>query len=188
MDSFSYFWATNWQWLVPLIVGGVALVLTVSPFLQMIFGRPKLTIGFDIWTVEGGKVLQCELRNPPIKQRFLRKLGIRRMVAEDVVAHFVIKNGDDGSNIIAEIIPSIVSHAGTAPAQRINLPPSIFPCQIGIVIVEDAEHLVRVFQQDRILHSGLYHVFVEVAMEGKFFHAQRSFKVMDKPPFAEWEV
>ena len=67
MYSYSYFWATNWQWLVPLIVGGIALVLTVSPFLQMIFGGPKLIIDFDFQEVKEGRVLQYELQNPPIE-------------------------------------------------------------------------------------------------------------------------
>lgn len=170
------------------IVALVVALMVLPTVFQLFCGKPKLIIDFGVQEVKGGKVLQGELYNQPIRSRSLQILGIRRMVAEDVVVHFAIGEGGDGSKTIAQIIPSLISHTGTAPAQRINLPPSIFPSQFGIATVEDAEALVRVFQQDTILVSGLYRVFVEVVMEGKTITAQRNFKVIDKPPFAMWLV
>ena len=169
-----------------LIISIVALVVALMalPF----WGRPKLIIDFGVQEVKGGKVLQGELYNDPIRSRLLQILGIRRIVAEDVVVHFNIEKDGNGGKTIAEVIPSLISHAGTAPAQRIILPPSIFPCQFGIATVDDAEALVRVFQQSTILVSGLYRVFVEVVLEHKTITARRNFNVIDKPPFAVWLV
>ncbi len=172
--------------LAAFIISILALVVALMAFptvLQVFWGKPKLIIDFGVQEVKGGKVLQGELYNQPIRSKLLQILGIRRMVADDIVVSFSIKNG---SNAIAEIIPSLISHAGIAPAQRISLPPSIFPSQFGIAIVEDAEGLVRVFEQDKILGLGLYRVFVEATVECKTITAQRDFKVINKPPFAVW--
>ncbi len=172
--------------LAAFIISILALVVALMAFptvLQVFWGKPKLIIDFGVQEVKGGKVLQGELYNQPIRSKLLQILGIRRMVADDIVVSFSIKNG---SNAIAEIIPSLISHAGISPAQRISLPPSIFPSQFGIAIVEDAEGLVRVFEQDKILGLGLYRVFVEATVECKTITAQRDFKVINKPPFAVW--
>ncbi|MGD0353147.1 MAG: hypothetical protein ABSB38_06600 [Dehalococcoidia bacterium] len=168
------------------ILALVVALMALPTVFQVFLGKPKLIIHFGVREVKGGKVLQGELYNPQIRSRLLQIVGIRRMVADDIVVRFSIKNGNDGSNAVAEIVPSLISHAGIAPAQRISLPPSIFPSQFGIATVEDAEGLVRVFEQDEILGLGLYHVFVEVAVECKTITAQRDFKVINKPPFAVW--
>jgi hypothetical protein len=82
----------SFDWGIVLGIAGVAiglpaLVLAVSPFCQMIWGRPKLKIEFVDFTGTDGKDLMCSILNEPIRSRFLKLARVRRE-AGDLNASF----------------------------------------------------------------------------------------------------
>ena len=176
--------------LAGVIIGSVALVLALMALptvLQMIFGKPVITIDFSIINVDSGRVLQCRLFSFPIKQPLLRILGVRRMIAEDVVAHLTITELNKRDQRIHSGVPDIVTFRGTKPAQQISIPPSTFPVRIGIATISEAQGLVRLYSDDTILEPARYCAFVEVQMEDKTYNSERNFHVSKNPPFAELE-
>ena len=86
--DFSNFPA-QWEW-VALILGGVALLMAVAPFLQMYFGRPKILIEFTKDMIDGSDFLGCQISNPPLLHPLARFLGLHQESAEDVWAGFDI--------------------------------------------------------------------------------------------------
>src|SRR5262249_53305349 len=64
---------------------------------QMIYGRPKIRLAFDISTEQGRKFLLCLIHNLSINRWFLRKLGVTRTPTE-VFASFDIR--EHGTNKI----------------------------------------------------------------------------------------
>lgn len=73
--GFSEFPA-QWEW-VALILGGVAFIMAVQPFIQFCFGRPRLRVLFDTHETDDGRILHCALYSPQVS-KVLRKIGIRR--------------------------------------------------------------------------------------------------------------
>jgi hypothetical protein len=70
-----------------LIIAIVALLLGVfgiPPFLQMIFGAPQIDIGFAASESEDGqtKILLCHVKNRPVTNPLLLKLGVTRQPIE----------------------------------------------------------------------------------------------------------
>src|SRR4030042_3654325 len=91
------FW--GWFTLITGIIGVVAFLMAVSPFAQMIWGRPKIKIVFGIEVRDNISFLRCEIWNEPIRKGFLKNIGVRRDTANDVVAFLCIKE-DDGEIIL----------------------------------------------------------------------------------------
>ena len=80
-----------------LILGLVALVIAIPPLLQMVYGRPKIRVGFDMSTEQGAKLLLCNIYNRPITNWFLKKIGVT-LTPTDVFASFDIR--EHGTNKI----------------------------------------------------------------------------------------
>lgn len=68
-----------WDWvgIIMGVIGVVAFVMALQPFLQFCFGRPKLKVEFNTLDDEPGRLLYCGLSSPEVS-RVLRKMGIRR--------------------------------------------------------------------------------------------------------------
>jgi len=95
-----------------LIVGGIAFLMAVQPVLQAIFGRPKVGLRFGVEDMAQGRVLECELCSPPITSGLLRRLCIRRTVAEDIMALFRVDEVGSNKVIVPGLVPEITTHSG----------------------------------------------------------------------------
>lgn len=155
---------------------------------QMIWGRPKLVIGFGVRELDGSRVLQYELLNPVIKNRFLRWLGVRRMAAEDIITYFSIEDYNNQRLVFAGKVPDILKYNGTSGAQRISLPTSFFPALIPIVLALDEAKAIKVFEEDIILQQGKYCAIIVATMEGKKSTKRGNFVVSETHPFIYWEA
>lgn len=109
MDSFTNIWLANWYWIVPLIVGVVALALAVSPFLQMKYGKPKIELRYNVLDTDSKdtRFLECGIVNKPITNRFLRAWGIQRNEAQDVFVRLTITDLRTKQLVIHDINPNI---------------------------------------------------------------------------------
>ncbi len=76
-----------WEWftLIGGIVGGVAFLMAVQPFLEFIWGRPKIQIEFEARDKGSVRYLDILLTNVPVGNPILKFLGVSRRTAEDVV-------------------------------------------------------------------------------------------------------
>lgn len=175
--------------LVALIISIIALMvatLTLPTIFQMIWGRPKLMICFDVIEGDDSRFLVVRVYNQPIKNRFLRLLGVRTEAAEDVNARVIIKEYRS-QKVISDVVADIKTYTGLPDAQRICLPASIFPASIGIVEVKDSDGKAKVYEKDIFLITGSYSVSVQVISAHKTVLAQGEFLVSDNQPFISWD-
>jgi hypothetical protein len=170
-----------------LVIGIVALVVSLLTAFRPILGKPEITTSFSVHEAENGRVLQGEIYNYPITNKRLRLLGVRRMVAEDIMAHLSIKEHGSDRVVFPGAVPHIISYTGSADAQRISLAPSPFPARFGIVVAAYAERSVKVYEEDTTLPVGVYCACVHITVEGESVEAQRDFVVTDKHPFTYWQ-
>ena len=66
----------TWQWVAFFLAvfGPLGVMMAVQTFLQMWFGGPKLSVQFNEHNLEGARLLQATIYNPPISGRF-RKIA-----------------------------------------------------------------------------------------------------------------
>ncbi len=162
--------------------------MTLPTVLQMIWGKPRIAVGFDIAELKSGRVLECAIYNIPIRNRLLRWSGIRRTVAEDIMVDFCIEElGSSRRAIRPHNAPYIQSYTGVGPAQRISLAASNISARFAIVKVIASTGVVSLFEEDDVmLANGSYCAYVEVVVEGKVNRARGNFEVTDKSPYVYW--
>ena len=159
---------------IGLVVGVIAFVMAIPPLLQVIYARPLIDIQFGNQSlqVDGQEVnfLRGELRNLPITSRWLRKLRIRRLPAEDVIASFEIREYGTRKMVWPKTIPEINRHSGIA-YQRIHLPASLVPATFPIVgVLKTSGYVCPSGEKgpDSKLAVGEYEVFVNVQIDGEY--------------------
>jgi len=97
------------EWALGISILASALsVMALPAALQMFCGKPDIQIHYGVIPVEDQLHLVCTLHNPPIKNKFLKALGIRRKTAESVSAKYTIY--DERGNIIAEDVIAAIRH------------------------------------------------------------------------------
>lgn len=84
-----------WLDLIALVLGGVAFLMAVQPFIQA-FIEPKLQLGFDTTVPDGAKLFRCIVENKPLKNRLGRLLRVRRPIATAV--HAFVRVQEIGSD------------------------------------------------------------------------------------------
>jgi len=178
-----------WQW-VGLIVGFIALfgvLMSLPTILQMIWGRPKVTIDVNVKEMDGARVLECRIFNYPIVRGILKLLCVRRMAAEDIVASFSIEECGSGRVVFPGAVPYIITYTDTK-SQRVGLPASPFPAAFGIVIVMYDTGEVKPFGEDTtiLLAPGKYSARIDITVEGKRIVEEQEFVVCETRPFAYW--
>jgi len=80
-----------------LVVAVVALIFALPPLLQMMQGGPVIKIHFDATTEQDAQFLLCRVFNMPVRNLFLRMIGVARAPTE-VFAVFDIR--EHGTNKI----------------------------------------------------------------------------------------
>ena len=153
---------------------------------QMIWGKPKLAIAFDSRDVEGGKVMICQLLNYPITKGFKKKIGVRRMPVEDMIARFSISKYGTNEVVYPGSVPHILRHDGVMDAQRIHLPASIFPAHFGMASVYYDTKTVKVFEENTVLPIGKYIVEVNAQFQENESDVQGILIVSNEYPYAYW--
>ncbi|MFC1909629.1 hypothetical protein ACFLXD_07320 [Chloroflexota bacterium] len=167
------------------IVALVVALMALPTVAQMIWGKPNLSLDFEDRVGEGGKVMVCKIFNLPIKNRLLRKIGVRTTVAEGIIAHFEIKVANTDEVIYPGVVPHIITYDGNIKAQRVNLAASVFNAFFRIVSVQGNK--VTVFGEEIVLIVGRYTVFAEITSERNITKAKKDIVVTNKIPYAYWE-
>ena len=182
----------EWEW-VALGLGTVGLVMSTKPFLQEVFGQPKLTLSFNYAEVIVPKVsqedmiLQCEVRNDPIVKGILRLLGVRRLTVEDLIAELIITDAHSGVMIFSAV-PMINTFTGIR-SQRTVLPASDIPGTFGVAYFpkETGPVYPGLSGDDPILEAGTYKVAVSLKAAGLSILTKTAlFTVQQRKPYAYW--
>ena len=173
--------------LAALIVSIIALVVAVPTIAQMVWGKPELIIRFGSKEIEGGKVMTCELYNYPIMWGVKRRIGIRRMPIEDLVADFSIAEYGSNKVIYPGCVPHILRYDGVIDAQRIELPASTFPAYFGVAIVSYDAKAVKTYEENTDLPVGKYIAKVTADFQENTREAEGILIVHKEYPYAYWE-
>ena len=175
----------DWAGIVMGAIGVVAFVMAVQPFVQMIWGAPKIVVAFGEDTVGEIKMLHCHIANFPVKGKLLRFLKVRRSVAEDVWAPFEILEHQTGEKVF-DAVPVINTFTGTA-AQRVTLPSSTVGGTFGVANITVQGQVYAGLERTTELAVGLCDLSMRVDIEGdpkrKYKH---SFVVQQKESYAYW--
>ena len=124
--------------------------MAIQPFVQVVWGRPKVRVEASEGQVKGVPYLQFEMFNEPIEKGPLSWLHVERDTAKEIWANIEIL--EDGTNrLISSMLLVDLGRGGTGEpkAQRIPLPPSAFGAKAmvvfrsletgGVVMVENVD-------------------------------------------------
>jgi hypothetical protein len=92
----------HWLAIIGVALGVAAIVMAAPPLFQMFFGRPRLAFEAQDFTGSDGRILVIAIKNPPIRNRFLRSIGVEREFG-DVIAFFDIQELGTG-RIVADSV------------------------------------------------------------------------------------
>ena len=181
----------QWEW-VALILGVVALMVAVP---QMIWGAPKILVGFGFTNINDTEYFICEIWNEPITNRILNFLRVRRDTAPEITAFFTIEDKGSRREVFRASHLVEIKTQTNVVAERVSLPSSFLPATFPIALVSKGDDRVRVYHKPvgegtelQILPVGDYTVRVELGIGGKVRKIQRHLTVQKKYPFAYWDV
>jgi hypothetical protein len=76
--------------IIGIALGLLALAVGVPPFIQMIWGAPKLTVQY----FHGPLTLYCLVKNEAVSNRFLRSLNVVRATTRISIEFMVLRGAD----------------------------------------------------------------------------------------------
>ncbi|MDP6453888.1 MAG: hypothetical protein QF898_11305, partial [SAR202 cluster bacterium] len=123
--------------------------------------------------------------NPPIENKLLKRLKIRRSTVEDAMATFSIYRGDTDQGVFLAT-PHIERYDGNA-SQRVNIPASGIPSWFGIAVVVDG--VVKPgfdIHIGDVLSPGMYRVEVHILAAENEYKWEHRFIVQPHQPFVYW--
>jgi len=147
---------------VGVLISAPALIMSISPFSQMMWGRPKLKFEFVEFTGTDGKNLICSIQNEAISNNFLRLIGVHRDSGEVNASFSVFEQGT--GRILAASISALINDA---TARQMALVVTSRPhFHVGFPIIHCTKDGPIVFdprQQESILIPiGIYRVQILV--------------------------
>lgn len=175
--------------LVALLIAVVAVLIAIPPFAQLISGRPKIRLSFDVSTEQEAKLLLGAIYNLPIQSPFLRKIGVTRTPTE-AFAQFDIR--EHGTNkIIANSFRARLTDARDANLTALTLvarpgPPLVF------VVVEQSDREAKAINYAPMqcakvtLPPGEYFADVKVAWGERVNVIAQSFTVDTNKDVTHW--
>ena len=132
-----------WEWftLIGGIVGGVAFLMAVQPFLEFIWGRPKIQIEFEARDKGSVRYLDILLTNVSVGNPILKFLGVSRRTAADVVLSFRVRDNRTQIWVVGEG-GALLSTIRDENKLQISLPSSIFSASCTLIRTANGETLL----------------------------------------------
>ena len=174
--------AVEWLALAALLAGVVVLPRAC----QRLWGRPEIEIAFDESVGNNSKVLVCHLYNRPIRNRFLRRIGVRRESAR-VTAEYMVIDKRSGKRVV-DLTQAVFVRQDQSTAKEIDLPPAMTRTTLGIALAKDSGVFVLENRQGaaKPLPAGTFHVPLVVHCGAKRFEFGRHFVVKVNPRNSVW--
>ena len=166
--------------------------MATQPFVQMIYGRPRIRVAFDERKRDGITILECQIFNIPITSGILNALGVTRTLATGLVVSFDIRESRTGVKVYGEI-PLLDSQAGDA-TRMVDLPAGFMPAKFIIVTVYENTGKVypglrspdEVQKGAQVLTAGLYTVITSINIGGKTVNRQKNLVIQPISPHGYW--
>ena len=95
MDAQIEWW--DWAGLAVGAVGVIAFLMAIQPFMQFIWGRPKLEPEFERDAQGDNRLLIVYLKNPPVENRVLRALRVSRDSIQSLTVQFRVAEAGSGT-------------------------------------------------------------------------------------------
>jgi hypothetical protein len=182
----------NWEW-VGIVLAGAGLAVATPSILQRLWGRPKIKIEFENGVKEMDRFLPVYLSNPPIKNKFLKRLGVRRETVQSLTAAFRISELGSGKIIIPSRQARIYSDDDPDDKGRFRttLPPTFSVAASIMVVLWDAKKSQAVVLPDRLreasaLPEGAYRVRIIFSIDGDPIPVSRQFIIGKKADDLTW--
>jgi hypothetical protein len=150
------------------IIGVVAFVMATTPFLQVVFGQPKIVFSFyHDDSGDDGRLIKIHLRNRPIENRLLRALKVARLVAGDVYLTLYVFNTSTKETVVRSFVPDIALFPSNKAA-RVSLAPSDLNASVSLARWQRSTNsAVFLGKRDIPLKQGTYAVIVTLGLDGK---------------------
>lgn len=182
----------NWEW-VGIALAGAGLAMATPYILQMLWGRPTIKMQFENGVKEVDRFLLVYLSNPPIKNKLLRKLGVRRETIQSLTAQFRISELGSGRVIIPSRQARIYSDDDPDDKGRFRttLPPTFSVAASIMVVLWDVKKSQAVVLPDRlreasVLTEGAYRVHIIFMVDGDPKSVSRQFIIGKKADDLTW--
>ena len=173
----------GWEW-VGIVLAGVGVAMATPSIFQMFCGRACVETEFEVSAKDSERSLLIFLKNPPVKSRILKVLGVKRETVQSLTAE--IRISEFGSKKI--IVP--IRHArlfsdedsSDTGSNRIVLPPTYSVAASIMVAMWDDKNKRAVILGDRIrqpllLGEGYYWIQIIIFIDGDPKEISRQFVV-----------
>ncbi|MFQ5852923.1 MAG: hypothetical protein ACE5JU_20375 [Candidatus Binatia bacterium] len=171
---------SEWEW-VALIVGTLGFLMAVQPFIQMIWGRPKIQIQTGKGELNGTPYLEFVIINEPIRKGPTAWLRLHRETASEIFASITLEEDNTGRVIAKELLPELARRGTGQPgAQRVSLPASLFGVTALVAFrSREANSIVIGGPKGatQVLSPGQYKATISVMGEGKAKRLSQKFMV-----------
>jgi hypothetical protein len=182
----------NWEW-VGIVLAGVGLAMATPSIFQMLWGRPTIKMQFENGVKEVDRFLPVYLSNPPIKNKILKKLGVRRETIQSLTAQFRISELGSGRVIIPSRQARIYSDEDPDDKGRFRttLPPTFSVAASIMVVLWDVKKDKAIVLPDRLrevssLPEGAYLVHIIFLVDGDPISVSRQFIIGKKADDLTW--
>ena len=162
----------EWEWVV-VVLAGVGIAMATPSIFQMFWGRACVETEFEVSAKDSERSLLIFLKNPPVKSRILKVLGVKRETVQSLTAE--IRISEFGSKKI--IVP--IRHArlfsdddsSDIGSNRIVLPPTYSVAASIMVAMWGNKNKRAVILGDRIrqpllLGEGYYWIQIIIFVDG----------------------
>jgi hypothetical protein len=174
-----------------LVISVIALLLALPTVFQLIWARPNIEIMFmeSIDKRAHRKYLHCQIVNPPLENRFLRKFGVYRRPIDDVHFLFSVRDTKTSKMMVTNIIASIYTTQIDKPMPSVSLPASAIPAMINLVEARDDGYTntVAPYEAKNIqLPVGEYCAIIRIRTSERDREYHRNFCVGNKQQDLRW--
>lgn len=182
----------TWSW-VGILFALTSIIITAPSIFQMIFGRARVTKEYDIDAQELNRLLIIYLNNPPVTNRILKLIGVRRETVQSLTAEFQIS--EVGTNKIIAPIRHARLYSDDEQTDlgrdRILLPPTFSVSASMTIAYWDVESKNVKIMHDRLrlpetITSGLYRATIIFFVNGLPQKVTKVFCVGSKPDDLMW--
>ncbi len=154
---------------------------------QLIWGKSKCTVKWDMEELEIGKVWDCEIFNEPLTNKIIKHLVIGRSPIEDLTAFVEIQEANSGTVIVPTYTPKFKDFAGNY-AQRVRLPASWVHAAFAVVFVTQGESTAKAAKEGSKIQFaiGKYKVVASIIADNRVIKVENTFTVTENIPYVSW--
>ena len=182
----------EWEW-VSIVLAGVAITMATPSILQMLWGRACIETEFTVSAMGSERSLSIFLKNPPVQNRILKIVGVKRETVQSLTAEIRISEFGSKRIIVPIRHARLFSDEDTSDkgSNRIVLPPTYSVAASIMVAMWDNKNNLAVILGDRLrenllLGEGYYYAQIIIFVDGEPKEIARQFVIGKKADDLMW--